>query len=826
MSKKIRPYAYLSVFLVIIFILFRLTNQFVSGEIEQRNSYTSHIIAENRLIISTTLGSYNIEYLNPSIASVIFTPAEMQPIDSSHAVILHPDRQSISFIEQDDQLKFKRGDFEIVINKNPFRLSFYKNGKLTLSEATGYFRGEGAEGFRFNLTDDEKIYGAGFRTTPTNRRGHRYELYNQAHFSYNLNSPNLNFSVPFVISSKGYGLLFDNAARGWLDLDVYRQNIMEFSAIGGKMSYYVVAQENYDSLLYQYGKLTGFQPMPPRWALGNIQSKFGYRTQQETEEIVDTIIAGGYPLDAIIIDLFWFGQGKHGHWYMGDLDWYAETWPEPEKMIQRFSDQGVKTVLITEPFVLQESKNFEPLSKLGYLVPDKHGETFVIQDFWFGLGGLINIFKPEAQQWFWDKYKAQNEIGVAGWWGDLGEPEKHPSEMVHPVGTADEVHNIYAHYWHKMLWDYYEQDYPDVRLFNLNRAGFAGSQRFSIYPWSGDVSRDWPGFQAQPTAVLGMTLSGFSYMHSDLGGFALGAPDEELYVRWMQYGVFNPVYRPHGDTNAPVEPVFYSDKAQEVLREYIKLRYKMLPYNYSLAWLNSTKGTPLTRPLFFEEPDNLTVAEIDDTYLWGHNILVAPILEKGQQKRRFYMPEGVWYDFFTGEKHTGGEWKEVDATFENIPAFAKGGSFIPMIEPIQTTDEYTSDNMIINFYHGPDVTTAEFVVYEDDGKTKYAYEKELYELLKLKAVNMDDDVTLFTFARETHQKYDGMPESRNIDLIVHGIDNRPKTISLGNKPVRIVPSQSAYSAARAPVALYDQTENRLFVRFNWHDEKVTLQLEF
>jgi oligosaccharide 4-alpha-D-glucosyltransferase len=825
MNKKIKPYAYLLTFIVAILLLFRLINYYVGSGTEKYNSYLSHMIGDNRLVIQTNLGRYTLEYLNPSIASVIFTATGEAPIDSSHAVILQPDGRSISFHEEDDQLKFIRGNFEIVVSKNPFFLSFYNNNTLILSENTGYFTGEDAEGFRFKLDDDENIYGAGFRTTPTNRRGYRYELYNQAHFSYNLGSPNLNFSVPFVISSNGYGLLFDNAPEGWLDLDVYRENVMEFSSIGGKMAYYVIAEENYDSLLYQYGKLTGFQPMPPRWALGNIQSKFGYRTQQEAEKIVDTIIAGGYPLDAIIIDLFWFGQGKHGHWYMGDLDWYTPSWPEPEKMISRFSEQGVKTVLITEPFVLKESENFEPLSDSGYLVPDKQGETFVIQDFWFGLGGLINIFKPEARQWFWDQYKAQNEIGVAGWWGDLGEPEKHPSGMVHPVGTADEVHNIYAHYWHKMLWDYYEQDYPGVRLFNLNRAGFAGSQRFSVYPWSGDVSRDWPGLQAQPTAVLGMTLSGFSYMHSDLGGFALGEPDEELYVRWMQYGVFNPVYRPHGDTNAPVEPVFYSQKAQQVLREYIHLRYRMLPYNYSLAWLNNTKGIPLTRPLFFEEPDNPAIAEIDNTYLWGPNILVAPIFEKGQQKRRFYMPKGVWFDFFTGEKHTGGKWIEIATQFENIPVYAKGGSFIPMIEPIQSTDDYSSENLTIHFYHDPNTPASDFVMYEDDGKTKYAYENGMYELLKMKAMHFDDFL-LFSFNRETHENYEGMPDNRNIDLVIHGIKTAPEFIRMGNQTARMVTNAAAFEAADKPVAFYVNANNQLKIRFKWQDKKMNLQVQY
>ncbi|MBE0638182.1 MAG: DUF5110 domain-containing protein [Bacteroidales bacterium] len=825
MIRNLRPFLLLVSFLTVPFFFLKIFTGCSSWTKEQRNKYQSHVVSENQLLIQTTLGRLSVEFINESIVSVTFMASGKQPVDTSHAVILRPDGLSVSFKEEEDQVIFSRGNFDVIVKKAPFQLSFFKDGKEVLSESAGYFKRKQDEGFRFALNSEEKIYGAGFRTTPSNRRGQRFELYNQARYGYNLNAPNLNFSVPFVISSNGYGLLFDNAPRGWLDLDVARKNEMEFSSIGGKMTYYVIAGNDYDALLNQYGQLTGYQPMPPRWALGNIQSKFGYKTQVETEAIVDQMIAAGYSLDAIVIDLYWFGLGTHDHFYMGDLDWYKENWPEPEKMIQDFREKGVKTILITEPFILQESKNWELASAKGLMAKNEKGEPFVIQDFWFGLGGLIDIFNPEARQWFWSKYKAQNEIGVAGWWGDLGEPEKHPTDMVHTAGTAEDVHNIYSHYWHKMLSDFYAAEYPDVRLFNLNRAGFAGSQRFSVYPWSGDVSRDWDGFKAQPTAVLGMTLSGFSYMHSDLGGFARGTPDEELYLRWMQYGVFNPIYRPHGDTTAPVEPVFYSQKAQAVLKEYINLRYRMLPYNYTLAWLNSTLGTPLTRPLFFEEPDNSEIGEIDDTYLWGPNLLVAPIFERGQTSRRFYMPKGNWFDFFTNEKYTGGKWMEVPTSYENIPVYARGGSFIPLIEPIRNTEEYSSENLIVHYYFDPEILNSDFVMYEDDGRTMNAYEKGLYELLKMQAV-LFDNFTLFTFSRQNDLEYQGMPSGRTIELVIHSFNKSPGNIRAGDQNIKPTASFQSFEESAPPAAWFDMENNQLTIRFNWTDPRLILQVQY
>ena len=823
MKKRILPYVFLLVFLLVIYLSFRLVTQYSGSSGEQYNSYLSHVIGENKLLIQTSLGRYTVEFYNASIAEVNFTASDEQPVDTSHAVVLLPDGHSISFTENDEQLRFVRDSLRVEVKKSPFLLSFFKNDKLILSESKGYFQSREKKGFRFALTPDEKIYGAGFRTTPTNRRGYKYELYNQAVYAYNLNAPDLNFSVPFVISSNGYGLLFDNAQRGWLDLDVYRKNMMEFSSIGGKMSYFIIAEDNYDSLLFQYGKLTGFQPMPPRWALGNIQSKFGYRTQAETEAIVDTLIKAGYPLDAVVIDLFWFGLGKHNHFYMGDMEWYSKNWPDPQKMIHDFEKRGVKTILITEPFILEESKNFEPASKAGLMALNPEGNTYVIEDFWFGPGGLIDIFKPAARQWFWDKYKAQNEIGVAGWWGDLGEPEKHPAAMIHAAGAADEVHNIYSHYWHKMLWDHYGREYPEVRPFNLNRAGFAGSQRYSVYPWSGDVSRDWNGLKAQPTAVLGMTLSGFSYMHSDLGGFARGVPDEELYVRWLQYGVFNPVYRPHGDTNAPVEPVFYSNKARKILKEYINLRYRMLPYNYSLAWLNSIKGTPLTRPLFFEEPDNTEISETDDTYLWGSSLLVAPVFDKGLKNRRLYMPAGNWFDFVSDEKFSGGQWIEVPVTLDDIPVFVKGGSIIPMIDPIPNTEKYSSENLQVHYYFDKEVINSSFTMYDDDGITKNAYEKGRYELLKMKATLVDDFV-LFSLARHTFSNYTGMPETRTIELVIHAIEEIPEIVRLEKTFVHLTDHKEAERLPELPFAYYDADNHRLYIRFIMKDNKMNLQI--
>jgi alpha-glucosidase (family GH31 glycosyl hydrolase) len=283
-----------------------------------------------------------------------------------------------------------------------------------------------------------------------------------------------------------------------------------------------------------------------------------------------------------------------------------------------------------------------------------------------------------------------------------------------------------------------------------------------------------------------------------------------MYVRWLQYGTFNPIFRVHGDFRVPVEPYLYSDSAQKILMRFINLRYQLLPYNYTLAWQNSVSGKPLTRPLFFEEPENDTIASIADTYLWGPNLLVAPILEKGQTSRKLYLPEGNWFNFFDDTKYLGGQWIEKNVDFESIPVFARGGSFIPMIEPIRNTEEYSSENLTIHFWFDDELEQAEFTMYEDDGRTKDSYQKGLYELLQFNAENYKD-MLILKFDREKHD-YQGMPQSRQINLIIHNYQQIPEKVMVND--IVIAPSKIKY----------DHEAKQLSINFRWVADDMHIQI--
>jgi oligosaccharide 4-alpha-D-glucosyltransferase len=606
-----------------------------------------------------------------------------------------------------------------------------KNKPLRIKEM---LQKEGFNGFSITLKEGERIFGGGSRALPLNRRGYRFPLYNNPWYGYSNGADALNFSVPFFTSSDGYALFFDNVSKGYADIGKTDSRVFEVGFVSGELNVYIIFGKTYKDILASYCKLTGTQPLPPRWAMGNFMSRFGYTSEDNVKEIAAKMKQEQIPFDAIIYDLFWFGDSIKGT--MGNLDWVNKTkWPNPQKMIGGFKKDDVNTVLIAEPFILQHTKKYEAAKK--YLAVDSAGKPFTLTDFYFGQGGLLDIFRKDAGNWIWNNhYKKQLANGVTGWWTDLGEPEKHPATLQHNLQSlgikrlmgADEVHNAYGHYWNKMLFENYKRELPNERLFHLNRSGFAGSQRFSIFPWSGDVSRSWNGLQAQLPLMLGMSMSGIPYIHADAGGFAGGEGDNELYLRWLQFAAFTPIFRPHGTAlfgidpntfNFPSEPALMDTPYRSFAKNTVDLRYLMLPYNYTLAYRQASKGEPLVAPLYYYFPADTTAINISDEYLWGENLLVAPVIEKGSAKRRVYLPAGNWYSFFDSTEHVGGAWFDTPVELTHIPVFVKEGSFIPVWSApnaIHTTAEFDVSNTQIIYFPSAGKTTG--MLYNDDGRSK------------------------------------------------------------------------------------------------------------
>jgi oligosaccharide 4-alpha-D-glucosyltransferase len=274
-----------------------------------------------------------------------------------------------------------------------------------------------------------------------------------------------------------------------------------------------------------------------------------------------------------------------------------------------------------------------------------------------------------------------------------------------------------------MVYERQVEKYPDMRPLIMMRSGFAGSQRYGFVPWTGDVSRSWDGLKPQVELSLQGGLFGLAYMHSDLGGFADGEVfDKEMYIRWLQYGVFQPVYRPHAQEHIAPEPVFHDRQTRDIVRDFINLRYRLLPYNYSLAYENSTTGMPLMRPLFFEDEAKSSLIDIKDRYFWGDAFFVAPVTGPDMTSKQVMLPPGAWIDFWTGEGYAGDQHVDVSISLETIPVFVRAGSFVPMSPEVQTTRDYSSENLTLHYYADESVASSSGQMYDDDGKSRTSIE--------------------------------------------------------------------------------------------------------
>jgi len=389
------------------------------------------------------------------------------------------------------------------------------------------------------------------------------------------------------------------------------------------------------------------------------------------------------------------------------------------------------------------------------------------------------------------------ENGVEAWWGDLGEPEKHPPGLYHNLRdygysrlfSADEVHNLYGHTWTKMLYQYYAKDYPDKRLFSLNRSGFAGSQRYCIFPWTGDVSRSWSGLRAQLPILLGMSMSGIPYVHSDAGGFAGGDGDNELYIRWLQFAAFTPIFRPHGtalyekDSNAfsfPSEAALIDSPYRDIAKDIIHMRYGFLPYNYSLAYQHTRFGKPLMAPLYYYFSSDTTTYRVDDEFMWGDHILVAPVLQKGAVTRTYYLPAGSWYKAGTpGRFVTGHSWQTDSVILSQFPIFFREGAFVVFDARSAADTRSESDSLGITYIASEKASS--FQLYNDDGKTKGAIEKNKYELVSFSSSGIRrHELTLSVVSN--NGVYTG---KKNMKLMLFTIAQEmgtPKSILINNKP--------------------------------------------
>ena len=534
---------------------------------------------------------------------------------------------------------------------------------------------------RFESEPEERLYGMGQYQQPyLNIKGCTLELAHR----------NSQACVPFVLSSLGYGFLWNNPGIGSV---TFGRNVTEWSLESAKvLDYWITAGDSPAQILQNYGGVTGTVPMMPDWAMGYWQCKLRYQTQEEILEVAREHKRRGLPLSVIVVDFF--------HWTMqGEWKFDPEYWPDPAGMIAELEEMGVKLMVSIWPTVDHRSENYQEMLEKGYLIRTERGHR-IAMDF---LGDTVHYdaTNPEARAYLWEKCKKNYyDNGVRVFWLDEAEPEYTYYDFDHYryyLGPNVQIGNIYPMMHAKGFYEGMQAE-GQQNIINLLRCAWAGSQRYGALVWSGDIASTFRSMRYQLAAGLNTGLAGIPWWTTDIGGFHGGDvrdPDfHELLVRWFEWAAFCPVMRMHGDrephseplgtsggglcsSGAPSEVWSFGEEMYGIFQKYMAIREKMQPYISRLMEDAHQKGHPVMRPLFFDFPDDASSWQCEDAYMFGPDVLVAPIMEKGQRNRQVYLPADTeWKDAWTGAEYAGGTMVTVDAPLDRIPVFVRAGASV------------------------------------------------------------------------------------------------------------------------------------------------------
>lgn len=637
----------------------------------------------------------------------------------------------------------------VMVDKDTGLLSFLNNVEVTEDQPTlkeETYLDNVSHSVKLKGMGEAAYYGGGYNTDHESIMNVTSVMNNNQHWGYGKgSSTQRNFNIPFVVSTNGYGILFDDHYRN-ATIKTDAGGIKYTSGAQNPISYYYVGGGNLDEVMANYTMLTGRQPLPPYWALGYITSRYGYHSESEANDIINGIKNADIPLDGIVFDLYWEGIDESG---MGNLEWYAPNFPDAGKMLKGWKDKGIHTTLITEPyFTSKNTKNWDYLikTKPDYLADkDNSGMNWLKSD----KVGLLDASNPEALDWMYTFYKARTEEGVDGWWLDLGEPEVHDGDAQHKGGTVDQIHNEFGLLWHSHIYNCLKRDFPNMRHFLMPRSGTSGMQHYAAFPWTGDISRSWGGLQAQIPSLINATMSGCSFIGSDVGGFAANGgfeTNDKLYLRWIEFGALSPMLRTHSAVRPEPTNNDYNSIRNSV-RDYINLRYRLLPYTYTLAYENAAFGYPMARPAcaFDENMYTLGANGNTDSYLWGRDVYVAPVINQDATSRKIKFPEGNWldlYDAIMAKKSQPAIYKDVvsnySAPLERLPFFLRQGAFLPTFgqESFGNTADLKYDEITIYHYMNDSKINTGFM-YVDDRTSADAIDTGNYSIVEFESKPYD-----------------------------------------------------------------------------------------
>jgi len=683
---------------------------------------------ENGVVIRTGKASMLIQVYSPDVIRVRLSRFEFRK-DFSYAVIRQPAGNFNTIRETPDRWEMKTDSLMVLVNKNPFRLTFQNIAGMILSEDyTGFsYTWQGTEVSNYkSLFKDEKFIGLGEKTGNLNRRGEKYENWNSDIPAYALIEDPLYVSIPFYMGIHDkltYGIFLDNSYRTKFNFGASTDDqFSSFSAADGELNYYFFGSSAIAGIIEDFTWLTGRMAMPPLWSLGYQQCRWSYFPESEVISLAQKFRDKHIPCDVIYLDIDYMEAFKI-------FTWNKERFPDPKNMISRLNSLGFHLVTIVDPGIKVEPGYFayEDGVKNDYFIKYPNGNPY-IGSVWPGRCHFPDFTKPEVRAWWGNSFNRLTDPGVEGFWNDMNEPSAWGQSIPNILAfdfdgqgsTMAEAHNVYGLNMSRATFEGTQKLLNGKRPFVLTRAAYAGIQRYSAV-WTGDNEATDDHMLLSARMVNSMGLSGLSFVGPDMGGF-IGNPSKELYQRWLSLSVYTPFFRNHSawDTKAK-EPWSFGTDVLNLSIDLISQRYRLLPYIYSAFYQSTQTGIPVARSLAinYTFDDKVYARDFQQEYLFGDNLLIAPV-SCNQKYVKVYFPEGGWYRLGTGKFYTGNTEALVEAPLSDLPVFVRASGIIPMQSVVQYTAQSPSPVLEVHIYSG--TASNRYNYYEDDGSS-YNYEK-------------------------------------------------------------------------------------------------------
>lgn len=688
---------------------------------------------------------------------------------------------SFEVSKKDDVVVIETELLKVCVEDNFNVAVFNKNGECLLRDYTGSQKleqrfnekaialveaeGHDASGMKrkeykvetFKCLDKEDcIYGLGDKTGFLNKRGYEYENWNsdipQAH---NEDYRALYKSIPFMMCKKTngvYGLFFDNTFHSYLNLGKDCEEYFSYAADDGNLDYYFLGGDTLVDVIANYTYLTGTTPLPQLWTLGYHQCRWGYENEHDIREVANMYRKLLIPCESVQYDIDYMEQYKV-------FTWDEENYGKKGELFAELGEKGFKPVVIIDPGTKLEPgyMMYEEGMKNGYFAKDKDGEVY-INEVWPGEANYPDFGRSEVRSWWGEHIKFLTDMGVQGIWNDMNEPASFRGELPLDVQFHDEdraithaeMHNIYGHFMAKATHDAIKK-LTEKRPFVITRACYSGTQKYSTV-WTGDNQSLWSHLQMMIPQLCNLGMSGFSIAGVDIGGFGADTTPE-LLCRWIEAAAFSTFFRNHSANGTKrQEPWQFSKEVVDIYRKYVELHYRFLPYIYDLLYKGEQNGLPVMRPLVLHYEDDKETYNLNGEFLIGENLLVAPVVEQGATKKMVYLPEGNWYDYWTGQKYEGKQYMIVDAPIDHCPIYVKEGSILPMYEKMQYVGEIQRNTLQLLVTPG----VAEYEHFQDNGED-FAYREGAYNLYRFVQTEEGN--------LETNLMHNGYTEYEHIEII-------------------------------------------------------------